>query len=144
MPTLWLIEAQNGSVNYVIIGSDNGLTPAWHRAINCTNTDMSWNKLRGNLTQNRAIFLQENAFENTSAKWWLLCLGLNMLSVQIPHVYPPSQPSHHCPSNGARPPVGTLLIRKLEMFRPSLEFSCQWFLITVVGRMMFFKMSDDC
>ena len=61
------------SVNYVIIGSDNGLSPASCEAViytQCWHID-NWihaNKFHWNLNQNEAIFILEKAFENLVCK----------------------------------------------------------------------------
>ena len=50
-----------------IIGSDNGLLPGWHLAINETILEFYWNlinKVLLNLKQKACILIHENAFEN--------------------------------------------------------------------------------
>ena len=37
------------------------------------------NRIQWNLNQNGYIFIQGNAFKNSSGKWWPSCLGLNVL-----------------------------------------------------------------
>ena len=59
------------SVNWVIIGSGNGLSPLWCQAITWTNAGLlsigllsPGNMFHWNLNQNFIIFIEENAFEN--------------------------------------------------------------------------------
>ena len=58
------------SMNWVIIGSGNGLSPDRRQAITWTNADLfivSWtpgNIFQWNLNRNSIIFIQENAVEN--------------------------------------------------------------------------------
>ena len=54
-------------VNWVNIGSGNGLLPVLYQAITWNNTDLSIgtsrNKLQWILNQNTKLFIQENAYE---------------------------------------------------------------------------------
>ena len=82
-----LIEAEwriYASLNWVIIGSDNGLLPVWHKAIICTNAGIL---LIGPLETSFSeilIGIQTFSFKKlhlktSSAKWCLFCLSLNEL-----------------------------------------------------------------
>ena len=69
-----------------IIGSDNSLvawSPGRRQAIIWTNTGMlligPWGTNFINHNRNLYIFIQENAFEMSSGKWWPFCLGLNVI-----------------------------------------------------------------
>ena len=64
-----------------IIGSDNGLSPGRRQAIIRTSAGILLirNKHQWNFNRNSNIFIQENAFEVSSAKWRPFCLGLNVL-----------------------------------------------------------------
>ena len=50
-------------MNWVIIGSGNGLLPDWHPANTLINADIR-SKFQWNVNQFTDIFSQENAFEN--------------------------------------------------------------------------------
>ena len=72
--------------NLTIIGSDNGLSPVRRQAIIWTNDELLLieplalrNKILWKFNRNYNIFIQENAFEVSSAKWQPFCLGLNVL-----------------------------------------------------------------
>ena len=68
------------SVNWVSISSGNGLPPVRRQAI-----VVNWtlrNKLQWNLHQNTKISSEENAFENSSAKRSLFCVG-NKFYLQV-------------------------------------------------------------
>ena len=76
------------SATYATIGSDNGLSPVWHQAIIWTN---AWILLIGLLlTGFNEIFIKIHAFSFAKIhvkmftwKWWLFCLGLNVLNACV-------------------------------------------------------------
>ena len=81
-------------VKLTIIGSDNGLSPEWHQAINWTNIGILLIEPLGKILNEILIGIQTFSFEKrhlkmSSAKWRLFCLGLNVL---INHL-------RYCPSN---------------------------------------------
>ena len=77
----WCIYA---SVDWIIIGSDNGLSLIKHQAIIWTNYDIL--QIRPKATRfNEILFgIQKFSFKTmhfniSSAKWWPFCFGLNVL-----------------------------------------------------------------
>ena len=62
------------SVNWVSIGSGNGLSPLWHQAITWTDVDLL-NKLQWNLNPNKEFFIYENAFEKIVCEMGVFSLG---------------------------------------------------------------------
>ena len=67
-------------MKWVIIGPDNGLSPA----ITWINVDLlsirpSWTKFCGNFNESTKIFIEENAFGNVVCKMAAICLGINVL-----------------------------------------------------------------
>ena len=85
MEAEWPIYA---SVNYAIIGSDNGLSPGRRQAIIWTNVGIL---LSGSLGANFSeIFIQVYRFSfkkmhlnMSSAKWRPFCLGLKVLNLLV-------------------------------------------------------------
>ena len=80
------------SVNWVSIGSDNGLSPVRRQAIIWTYTEflsigLLATKFSKFLIKIENYSSQKLYFKLSSAKWWPFCLGLNML---IPVEYVPS------------------------------------------------------
>ena len=67
-------------VDYDIIGSDNGLSPALRQAIIWTNADiLPIGPLKTNVIEIWIIFIHENVYlKISSSKWRLFCIGLNM------------------------------------------------------------------
>ena len=73
-----MCAGEYASENWIIIGSDNGLTPIQWQAITWSNAELLSirtleTKLQWNLNQNTDIFCHENAFENIISKiagWW--------------------------------------------------------------------------
>ena len=104
-----------------IIGSDNGLSPGRHQAIIWTKAGMLLNgplatNFSESLIQNSQIFIQEYAFESVVYKWWLFCLGLNVLnssrSTDVNGIMEIHQPSDQVMSSGlydTKPPPETTL-----------------------------------
>ena len=72
--TVFFIEAEwciYVSVNYTIIGSDNGLSPSHYmnqcwNIVNCT----LWNELQQNLNKNSYDFIGKNSVSYVVKKWW--------------------------------------------------------------------------
>ena len=66
-----------------IICSDNGLSPGhWtHR-----------NKLQWNFNRNSNIFIEENTFENVVCEMASICLGLNVLTHEMPTMHGQQHP----------------------------------------------------
>ena len=67
------INSLKQSQDFIIVGSDNGLMPAWHQVITCNQSFLivNWTlrkKLHWNLNQNSKLFIQEYAFENAICK----------------------------------------------------------------------------
>ena len=78
-------------MNWVSIGSDNGLPPIQRQAIIWSNAGLlsiKWtirNKLKWNFNQNTKLFIHENASENiVCAKCQPFGLGLDVLRLQVP------------------------------------------------------------
>ena len=72
------------SLNWVIIGSDNGLSPVWHQAIISTKAGILLIGPLGTNFSEILIGIQTFSFKKlhlktSSAKWRLFCLGLNEL-----------------------------------------------------------------
>ena len=71
--------------NLITIGSANGLSPGWHQAIIWTNDGTLLNRpLRTNFSET-SIAIHIFSFKKmhlkmSSAKWYLFCLGLNVLT----------------------------------------------------------------
>ena len=104
--------------NLTIIGSDNGLSPGWHQAINWTNAGIL---LIGRLGTNfNDILIQLLGFpfkkmrlKVSTAKWRLFCLGINVLKGRDYHL--PFIHQHWFYSNGLR-----------GANKQSLTFSSPW------------------
>ena len=88
MDTLWLIEAERriyASVNYTIIGSDNGLSPGRRQAIIWTNAGilLIW-PLGTNFSEVliaiHTFLSKKMHLKMSSVKWRPFCLGLNVLT----------------------------------------------------------------
>ena len=75
-------------VSILIIGSDNGLSPAQRQAIIGTNAGVLlieplWTNFSEIFfNRNSYIFIQENAFENVVCEMASICLGLNELKLR--------------------------------------------------------------
>ena len=92
-----LIEAEwriYASLKWVIIGSENGLSPLWRKAIIGTNAGILLIGLWGTNFSEFLIGTQTFSFKKlhlnmSSAKWRLFCLGLSMLRTMSncgPHI----------------------------------------------------------
>ena len=77
--------------NLTIIGSDNGLVPDWCQAIIWTNAGILLIQTLGTnfseiLSKIYAFSFKKMHSKMLSAKWWQICLGLNVLSpVALPY-----------------------------------------------------------
>ena len=95
---LWnyLIEAEwriYESLNWAVIGSDNGLSPIRHQAIIWTNAGILLIGPLGTNFSEILIGIQTFSFKKlhlktSSAKWRLFCLGLNELMVNFNELSP--------------------------------------------------------
>ena len=81
-----LIEAEwriYASVNWAIIGSDNGMSPGRRQAIIWTNAGILSIRISGTnfreILVEIHIFHSRNALKKSSGKWWPFCLGFNVL-----------------------------------------------------------------
>ena len=75
-------------MNWVSIGSDNGLSPVRHRAITWTNADiiLIGSLLKWNFNRNTKLFIHENAFEDVICKMVaILSRGDELNAVDIRH-----------------------------------------------------------
>ena len=75
----------SASVNYTIIGSDNGLLPGWHQAIIWTNAGVLLTGLLGTNLSEILIEIYTFSFKKMHlkmllGKWQPFCLGLNVLA----------------------------------------------------------------
>ena len=78
-PPCSIIEAERriyASLNYNIIGSDNGLSPIRHEA----NADFLLNRSQEtwHFISNSNVFIKENALKTSSAKWWQFCICIDL------------------------------------------------------------------
>ena len=78
----WLTHICVG--NLTIIGLDDGLSPG-HYLIQCWSI-VNWNitnKFQWNLKRNLYIFIPKNALENVVCEMASICLGLNVLTLNV-------------------------------------------------------------
>ena len=74
------------SVNYTIIGSDNGLSPGWHQAIIWTNAGILFIEPLGTNFSEILIEIHTFSFKKmhlqvSSRKWRPFCLNRNVLKI---------------------------------------------------------------
>ena len=94
---VWLIEAEwciHRSVNYAIIGSDNGLSPVRRQAIIWSNVDLSlieplWTNFSETWIRMQQ-FSKKKTLKMSSAKWQPFCVGL-MVTIAMPTMLPESR-----------------------------------------------------
>ena len=70
------------SMNWVSIGSGNGLLPSWHQAITLTNADLLWIRLSGTNFSEILIKIQQLKMhlKVSSAIWRPFCSGFIVLN----------------------------------------------------------------
>ena len=79
------------SVNYIIIGSDNGLSPGWHQAIIWTNAGILFIEPSGTNFSEILIEIHTFSFKKmhlqvSSRKWRPFCLNHNVLKDQCQYI----------------------------------------------------------
>ena len=85
--------------NWVVIGSDNNLSPVRCKAIIRTNAALSsiWPlvKYQWNFNKNTNVLLNKRGLEISSAKWRPCCFGPNVLLADKAHCFPSFIPGYH-------------------------------------------------
>ena len=103
-------RAANMSVNWVSIGSGNGLSPVRRQALTWSNAEIL------NPNRNTMIFIQENVIENFVWEGWLFCPGVGGLKCTY------KVPLHHTNSDLAD--VESDMLFRLPLLYITTDFSC--------------------